>query len=113
MPAGAEAGARAFYAGVLGLRELPKPPALAARGGAWFGRWAVQLHLDVEPDFRPARKAHPALRVDDLDALAAACQAAGHAATFDAALPGARRFYVADPFGNRFEFLQPLTPATR
>jgi catechol 2,3-dioxygenase-like lactoylglutathione lyase family enzyme len=107
MPAGAEALARAFYAGVLGLEELPKPPALAGRGGVWFGNASVQLHLGVEADFRPARKAHPALRVDDLAALAAACAAEGHAPQFDNAVPGVARFYVADPFGNRLEFLQP------
>jgi catechol 2,3-dioxygenase-like lactoylglutathione lyase family enzyme len=106
MPVGAEAEARAFYTKVLGLPELPKPAALASRGGAWFGDGAVQLHLGVETDFRPARKAHPALRVDDLDALAASCRAAGHEPRFDTELPGVRRFYVTDPFGNRLEFLQ-------
>ena len=77
MPAGEEAQARAFYAGVLGLSEIPKPPALAVRGGASFGNGAVQVHLGVEADFRPARKAHPALLVNDLDTLEAACRAAG------------------------------------
>jgi catechol 2,3-dioxygenase-like lactoylglutathione lyase family enzyme len=71
MPTGEEAQARAFYAGVLGLSEIP-PPTLAVRGGAWFGNGAVQVHLGVEADFRPARKAHPALLVDDLDTLEAA-----------------------------------------
>jgi catechol 2,3-dioxygenase-like lactoylglutathione lyase family enzyme len=115
MPAGAEAEARRFYAGVLGLRELPKPAALASRGGAWFGNDVVQLHLGVEPDFRPARKAHPALLVDDLDALEAACHAAGFPTQRDSALPDQARFYVADPFGNRIECLQarePSAPAT-
>ena len=107
MPPGAEAQARAFYSGVLGLPEIPKPPALAARGGVWFGRGAVQLHLGVEADFRPARKAHPALLVDDLEALETACRAAGFTPERDDELPGYDRFYVADPFGNRLEFLQP------
>ncbi|HUL74851.1 MAG TPA: VOC family protein [Vicinamibacterales bacterium] len=106
MPAGAEAQARAFYSGVLGLPEIPKPAALAARGGAWFGRGSVRIHLGVEADFRPARKAHPALLVDDLDGLEAACRAAGFPPERDADLPGYARFYVADPFGNRLEFLQ-------
>jgi catechol 2,3-dioxygenase-like lactoylglutathione lyase family enzyme len=104
MPPKGEAAARAFYGGLLGLRETPKPPALAARGGVWF-QGAIALHLGVEPDFRPARKAHPAFRVRDLGALAARLAAAGHAVTWDDALPGVRRFYTADPFGNRLEFL--------
>ena len=111
MPAGGESQARAFYAQVLGLRELLKPPTLAARGGVWFGNDAVQLHLGVEADFRPARKAHPALLVDELDAIEAACRAAGFAPQRDADLPGYARFYIADPFGNRLEFLQRQSPA--
>jgi len=106
MPVGAEDRAREFYGRVLGLPEIPKPAALAVRGGAWFGNGEVELHLGVEPEFRPARKAHPAIRVDDLDALAAACRAAGHAPQFDTAIPGTRRFHVDDPFGNRLEFVQ-------
>ena len=105
-PPGGEEDARAFYAGVLGLSEIPKPPTLAVRGGAWFGNGAVQVHLGVEADFRPARKAHPALLVDDLDTLEAACRAAGLSPERDTELPGYERFYVADPFGNRLEFLQ-------
>ena len=106
MPTGEEAQARAFYVGVLGLSEIPKPPTLAARGGAWFGNGAVQVHLGVEAEFRPARKAHPALLVDDLDRLESACRAAGFSPQRDNELPGYARFYVADPFGNRLEFLQ-------
>ena len=107
MPAGAEDRARRFYRDVLGLSEIPKPAALAARGGVWFGNAGIQLHLGVDADFRPARKAHPAVRVDNLEELAAACRAAGHQPEFDSALPDVARFYVADPFGNRLEFLQP------
>jgi peroxiredoxin/diadenosine tetraphosphate (Ap4A) HIT family hydrolase/catechol 2,3-dioxygenase-like lactoylglutathione lyase family enzyme len=106
MPAGGEAAARAFYAGVLGLEEEPKPAALAGRGGAWFRRGAVQLHLGVEAEFRPARKAHPALRVEGLAALVARCEAAGHAVTRDVPLAGIERVHVADPFGNRIELLE-------
>jgi len=111
MPTGGEAQARAFYGEVLGLSEVPKPATLAARGGAWFGNGTVQLHLGVESDFRPARKAHPALLVDDLDTLEAACRAAGFPPQRDHELPGYERFYVADPFGNRLEFLQVRIPA--
>jgi catechol 2,3-dioxygenase-like lactoylglutathione lyase family enzyme len=106
MPAGQEDAARRFYGQVLGLTEIAKPPALAARGGAWFGDGGVQVHLGVEQDFRPAKKAHPAFRVESLDALAARCEAAGHAVTSDTAPHGYRHFYVADPFGNRLEFLE-------
>jgi catechol 2,3-dioxygenase-like lactoylglutathione lyase family enzyme len=106
MPAGGELQARAFYAGVLGLTEIPKPATLVARGGAWFGNRAVQIHLGIEAGFRPAQKAHPALLVDDLDGLEAACRAGGFTTVRDTGLPGCTRFYVSDPFGNRLEFLQ-------
>lgn len=106
MPAGGEARATAFYGAVLGLAEVPKPATLAARGGAWFSTGTVELHLGVEADFRAARKAHPALLVDDLDGLEAACRAAGLVPQRDGGLPGYSRFYVTDPFGNRLEFLQ-------
>lgn len=107
MPAGGEPNARAFYIDVLGLAEVRKPPVLEARGGAWFASGAVQVHLGVEAEFRAARKAHPGFRVEGLDALAERCRVAGHEPLFDADLPGYSRFYVADPFGNRLEFLQP------
>jgi catechol 2,3-dioxygenase-like lactoylglutathione lyase family enzyme len=97
-PPGCEDAARAFYGGVLGLREVRKPPALAARGGVWF----EQLHVGVEEPFSPARKAHPAFAVDDLDALAARLGDV----RWDDAVPGVRRFYASDPFGNRLEFVQ-------
>ncbi len=108
MPAGREAEARRFYAGVLGIPERTKPANLAARGGCWFERGALKLHLGVEPDFRPARKAHPALLVEDLTGLRARLEAAGHATREDEPLEGYRRFYADDPFGNRLEFLQPV-----
>ena len=104
-PPGCEPAARAFYGELLGLPEVEKPEPLRARGGAWFAVGAQQLHVGVEADFAPARKAHPALRADDLDALAARLTAAGHVISWDEALPGERRFYVADPFGNRLELL--------
>jgi catechol 2,3-dioxygenase-like lactoylglutathione lyase family enzyme len=104
MPKGGEPEAVAFYAGLLGLTEVPKPPALAARGGCWF-QGDVVVHLGVDPTFRPATKAHPAFVVDDLDALAAVLVAAGRTVTDDDALEGVRRAYVEDPFGNRIELI--------
>lgn len=106
MPAGAEAEARAFWVGGLGLVEVAKPPALAARGGLWVRGDGVELHLGVEAAFQPARKAHPGFRVTDLDAVAQRLTAIGAEVTFDDNFPGHRRFYTADPFGNRLEFLQ-------
>lgn len=107
MPRGEEARARAFYGGVLGFEERPKPPELAARGGVWFFSGGVELHLGVEDDFRPARKAHPALWVEDLPAYRRRCMDAGAPVIEDELLPGYRRFYTADPFGNRLELLEP------
>ena len=106
MPPGAEEEGRRFYCGVLGMTELAKPPVLAARGGAWFGSGGLQLHLGVEEGFRPARKAHPAIRVEGIGELAASLDAAGHPVRWDAELPGVRRFYVEDPWGNRIEVLE-------
>ncbi len=108
MPRGREAEARAFYSGVLGFVEQPKPENLARRGGAWFRSGAAEVHLGVEDDFRPAKKAHPALLTDDLRSLIDRCEAAGHATTRDEPLIGFDRAYVEDPFGNRIELLQPL-----
>ena len=106
MPAGREHEARDFYTALLGLREIPKPTELAARGGAWFENATVKVHLGVEKDFRPARKAHPGLLVDDLEALARSLRAAGVELVADDALPGQARYFVEDPFGNRLELLQ-------
>ncbi|ALG89288.1 MULTISPECIES: VOC family protein [Actibacterium] len=107
MPKGEEPAARSFYGELLGLAERAKPPVLAARGGAWFEAGPVRLHLGVEADFRPATKAHPALVVDGLRALAARLGEAGFPVVWDDDLPGFRRFYTADPFGNRIEMLEP------
>ena len=104
-PPGSEGVLRAFYVGVLGLTEVAKPPELVARGGAWFQADAVELHFGVEDPFAPARKAHPALLVDDLDAIAQRLEAAGHPVE-RGTLPGYRRFHTADPHGNRLELLQ-------
>jgi catechol 2,3-dioxygenase-like lactoylglutathione lyase family enzyme len=108
-PPGSEAVLRAFYDGVLGLGEIPKPPALAARGGCWFRGHGIELHLGVEDDFRPARKAHPGLLVRDLAAWAARLRAAGYPVQPDGDFPGMRRFYSQDPLGNRLEFLEPAS----
>ena len=108
MPAEGERSAEAFYAGVLGIPRVPKPPQLAARGGCWFEDGDLRLHLGVDPDFRPARKAHPALEVDDLAALRARLVVAGIAVREDDPLEGFDRIYVDDPFGNRLELMQRL-----
>ncbi|MGW7567302.1 VOC family protein [Streptomyces tendae] len=110
-PPGAEEVLRAFYTGVLGMTEIPKPPVLAARGGCWFQAGSAQLHLGVETGFRPARKAHPGLRVTGIDAYAARLAAHGTPVTWNDDLPGHRRFHCADPVGNRLEFLEPDGPA--
>jgi catechol 2,3-dioxygenase-like lactoylglutathione lyase family enzyme len=105
-PAGCEAAARAFYGELLGLEELPKPEALAARGGCWFRAGAQELHVGVEEPFVPARKAHPGFVVDDLGALAARLTGEGIAVSWDEAIPGTKRFHMVDPFGNRLELRQ-------
>ena len=108
MPAGGEARARDFYVGLLGMIELPKPPELARRGGCWFESGAVQIHLGVEADFHPARKAHPALRCFDYDGLVHRLRAAGVEVHEDNNIPGVRRCFVSDPFGNRIELISQL-----
>ena len=107
MPPGCEAEARAFYEGLLGIPEVPKPPNLARRGGCWFEQVGLKLHLGVEADFQPARKAHPAFLVEDLAALTAALERAGHPVRRDEPLEGYDRVYVDDPFGNRIELMEP------
>ena len=102
MPAGREDEARGFYSGVLGLTEVEKPEPLRARGGCWFRGAGVAIHLGVEEPFAPARKAHPALRVTDLEQAAAALEEC----TRDASVPEVRRLFTADPFGNRIELIQ-------
>jgi catechol 2,3-dioxygenase-like lactoylglutathione lyase family enzyme len=108
MPAGREEDARNFYAGLLGLPELAKPANLAKRGGCWFGRGAVRVHLGVDADFKPAVKAHPAFQVEDLARFRKIFELAGHRVVEDEPLEGYDRFYVYDPFGNRIELMQPL-----
>lgn len=108
-PEGGEDAARRFYGDVLGLSEVPKPPALAARGGCWFRDDGVEVHVGVEAGFVPARKAHPAFLVEDVEAVAARCEALGFPVGWDEDLPGYRRFHTADGNGNRVEVLSPAT----
>ena len=103
IPPGGEAAARAFYGGVLGLEEIPKPEAMRARGGMWF---AGGIHLGIEPDMKPSVKMHPALLVDDLDAWIATLVAAGYEWKPAEEIPGTRRGHTKDPFGNRIELVQ-------
>ncbi len=107
MPKGEEQRARAFYRDVLGIPERVKPPELAKRGGAWFEDGALKIHLGVEADFRPARKAHPALLVGGIAELITRLNAAGHP-VIEEAMPGYRRIYTEDPFGNRIELMERL-----
>jgi catechol 2,3-dioxygenase-like lactoylglutathione lyase family enzyme len=107
IPPGGEDDARAFYAGVLGMTEVAKPPVLAARGGCWFRGGGWEVHLAPVPGFAPERKAHPGVLVDGLDGLAAALEAAGHPVEWDPHFPGHRRLYAGDAHGNRLEFLEP------
>ncbi len=109
VPRGAEEEARAFYTGVLGLTEVPKPAHLAKRGGLWFQDGSLSLHLGVEEDFRPARKAHPALLVEGLAELISLCEDRGHPVVRDEPLEGYERVYVSDPFGNRIELMEQQT----
>jgi catechol 2,3-dioxygenase-like lactoylglutathione lyase family enzyme len=107
MPAGGEAEAVAFYGGMLQISHVPKPPHLAARGGCWFERDDLKVHLGVDADFRPATKAHPAFIVEHLPALVGRLRDAGCRVVDDEPLDGFDRVYVDDPFGNRIELMEP------
>jgi catechol 2,3-dioxygenase-like lactoylglutathione lyase family enzyme len=106
IPVGGEAQARQFYVGILGFTEVEKPPAMAERKSIWLIAGPVNLHLGIEPDFHPAKRAHPALLVADLDEILVACQGAGLATKADISFNGFRRVHVLDPFGNRLELMQ-------
>lgn len=108
MPRGRDDEATEFYEGLLGIPRVAKPPHLERRGGCWFESASARVHLGVEDNFRPARKAHPALLVSDLEALRERLETAGVGVVDDEPLPGFDRFYAFDPFGNRLEFLTPL-----
>ena len=105
IPAGGEDRARAFFGGLLGLAEIPKPEEMLGRGGCWFELGDRQLHIGVDPDFRPARKAHIAISVPDLHALRVRLADAGHQIVEEMPLGGRERFFSSDPFGNRMEFI--------
>ena len=107
--AGSEPALREFYRGVLGMTEIPKPTALAGRGGVWLRSGTAELHLGVEADFRPAREAHPGLLVEHLDAIVARLTDAGRDLLPDDLPPGYRRCHVDDPCGNRLELLTPVS----
>ena len=109
MPEGGEDRAREFYGGVLRMTEQPKPPALAARGGAWFFAGKTQLHLGVDAAFRPAQRAHPALLVRGLGDYVARARAQGCRVVDDDPLPGFARIFLYDPFGNRLELMEAIT----
>ena len=106
MPAGRESEARAFYHGLLGIPEVSKPAHLQTRGGCWFESDSVRVHLGIDPEFVPARKAHPALLVDDLAAMVGRLERGGTVVVRDQPLAGFDRVYVDDPFGNRLELLE-------
>ena len=106
MPQGREQEARAFYSALLGIPEVPKPPRLALRGGAWFEDGNLKVHLGVDSDFKPARKAHPGLLVQDLAVLVERLREAGYEVVNDDPLEGYYHVYVDDPFGNRLELLE-------
>lgn len=107
IPPESEDHCREFWGEVLGLDEVDKPPVLAARGGCWFRSGGLEIHLGVEDEFAPARKAHPGILVDGIDAIAERLTAVGVEVRWDPHFPGHRRFYADDPFGNRLEFLEP------
>ena len=107
MPAGQEDAARHFYSGLLGIPEVPKPPDLAKRGGVWFESDRVKIHLGIDPDFRPARKAHPGFVVRNLNELIRKLRGAGVEVVEAEPLAGYSHMYIADPFGNRIELMEP------
>lgn len=107
IPAGAEDRCREFWAGVLGMTEVEKPPALRARGGCWFRAGGLEVHLGVEANFHPSRKAHPGILVTSIHALAQRLEASGADVTWDDDFPGYVRFHTFDKLGNRLEFLEP------
>ena len=109
LPVGGEAQARPFYGDLLGLTEVPKPAELAKRGGCWFELGTVKVHLGVEQDFRANVKAHVAFVVDDVTAIAARAAAAGYETKANDEIDGVERVFIFDPFGNRLEFLKPLS----
>lgn len=105
-PPGGEDKARLFYKGILGFEEIAKPALLQQNGGVWFKSSTIEIHIGIEEAFQPARKAHPAFRVNDITAFKQHIQQQNIKVKEDDRLPGATRFYMEDPFGNRLEFLE-------
>jgi catechol 2,3-dioxygenase-like lactoylglutathione lyase family enzyme len=110
IPAGGEERARSFYTRILGFTEVAKPASMAGRSSIWFAAGPVNLHVGVEEDFHPAKRAHPALVVDSLDRIVAACEHAGLPTRPDTSFNNFRRVHVFDPFGNRLELMESTTP---
>jgi catechol 2,3-dioxygenase-like lactoylglutathione lyase family enzyme len=110
IPVGGEDRARGFYIEILGLSEVARPASMATRNSMWFAAGLVNLHLGVEPDFHPAKRAHPALVVDNLDEIVADCERAGLPARPDTSFNNFRRVHVSDPFGNRLELMESSAP---
>jgi catechol 2,3-dioxygenase-like lactoylglutathione lyase family enzyme len=110
IPVGGEERARSFYVGILGLTEVAKPASMAGRNSIWFAAGSVNLHVGIEEDFYPAKRAHPALIVDTLDDIVAACGRAGLATRADTSFNNFRRVHVFDPFGNRLELMESTAP---
>ena len=106
IPMGSEDRARAFYAGILGFVEVEKPVTMAKRNSIWFRAGSVSLHLGLEPDFHPAKRAHPAFVVDGMDQILAACERANITIKPDVSFNGFRRVHIFDPFGNRLELME-------
>ena len=110
IPVASEDRARGFYSRILGFTEIEKPPQMAERKSIWFIAGPVNLHLGIEPDFHPAKRAHPAFVVEGLDAILAACARAGLTAKPDTSFNGFRRVHIFDPFGNRLELMERAKP---
>ncbi len=107
IPPGSEDECRRFYCAILGWKELPKPAVLVKRGGLWLSAGEVELHLGVEQDFHPAKKAHPAFLVTAIDNIAADLASQKFEVDWDDSIPEFKRFFVFDAVGNRLEFMQP------
>jgi len=105
-PVGSEDQAREFFQGILALEEVEKPEELKKNGGVWFSNGHVDIHVGVENTFVPAKKAHPAFEVNQIEEFSSFLQEKGFEIQVDYKLPGAKRFYLHDPFGNRLEFLE-------
>ena len=104
-PPGSEDIARTFYGELLGMREIPKPENLKARGGCWFQCGSHEVHIGIQQDFIPAKKAHPGFTVNVLDQLKSRLEKASYIISEEPPIEGRSRFFTHDPFGNRLEFL--------